>query len=393
MKMNYFEFHNPVKVLSGINAIEHIPYELKNLGVKNPAILTDKTLRKLGQVDLILNVLKEWKIDVNLIIDDIPVDSSVEAVNKIARDYKENCCDSIIAIGGGSVIDTAKGVNLVVSKGAENLLDYMGVNAIEGKLNPLIVVPSTAGTGSEATLVSVISNPDKQIKMEYISYNLVPDVAVLDPAMTISLPKKITASTAIDALTHSIEAYTCLQKNPVSDAYSTSSIKMIIENIDKVIKNGKDEQARLAMATGSFMAGVAFSNSMVGIIHAIGHALGSVSYVAHGDAMAILLVPCMEFNKDKIGHYYGELLLYVGGPEIYASTPVEERGNKTIELIKILLKDLNKNAGLPITLREAKVSKNDFNRIAEVAINDGATITNPVEVTYEAVIKILNEAY
>lgn len=393
MKMNYFEFYNPVKILSGVNALEHIPYELNNLGVKNPAVLTDKTLRKLGQVDLVLNVLKEWNLEVSLIVDEIPVDSSVEVVNNIAKQYKENSCDSIIAIGGGSVIDTAKGVNLVVSKGAENLLDYMGVNAIKGKLNQLIVVPSTAGTGSEATLVSVIANFEKQIKMEYISYNLVPDVAVLDPKMTISLPKKITASTAVDALTHSIEAYTCLQKNPISDAYSTASIKMIIDNVNKVIKNGKDEQARLAMATASFMAGVAFSNSMVGIIHAIGHALGSVSHVPHGDAMAILLIPCMEFNKAKISHYYGELLLYVGGPEIYANIPVEERGNKTIELIGLLLEDLNKNANLPITLREAGVKKDDFSRIAEVAINDGATITNPVEVSYDAVMKILNAAY
>lgn len=393
MKTSYYEFYNPVKILSGKNAIEHIPYEMKNFGIKSPAVLTDKTLLKLGQVDLILNVLQEWNIQANLLVDDIPVDSSLDAVNKIAKEYKENNCDSIIAIGGGSVIDTAKGVNLVVSQNADNLLEYMGVNAIDLKLKPLIVVPSTAGTGSEATLVSVIANLEKQIKMEYISYNLVPDVAVLDPRMTISLPKKITASTAIDALTHSIEAYTCLQKNPISDAYSTASIKMIIENINKVVLNGKDEKARLAMATASFMAGVAFSNSMVGIVHAIGHSLGSVSHVPHGDAMAILLVPCMEFNKEKIEEYYGELLLYIGGPEIYAATPTKDRADKSIEIIKKILKDLNKTTNLPIRLRDVGVSKDEFSRIAEIAINDGAVITNPVEVTYDAVISILNNAY
>jgi len=283
---------------------------------------------------------------------------------------------------------------MLLSQEKENIMDLVGCELISyGKHIPFIVIPTTSGTGSEATLVAVILNKIKDVKMEFISYFLVPDAAVLDTRMTLTLPKKTTASTGMDALCHAIESYTCLQKNPMSDAYATAAIELIRENLVKAVKNGSDKKVRLTMANASLMAGVAFSNSMVGLIHAIGHSVGAVSRVPHGDAMSILMPHCMRFNKDMLEKEYAKLLLYVGGEELYVNTPKEQRADKTIECIENMLKELNSLSGLPITLSEAKVKKEEFGTIAEKSLNDGAMIVNPKQVGYADVIAILEKAF
>lgn len=393
MLPSYYEFLNSVKILSGRNALENIPFELKNLGSSRPIILTDNLLAKIGLVDHVVNAFKGSDIVIGTIFEDIPPDSSVAIVNQIAKIYHQYECDSIIAIGGGSVIDTAKGLNILISEETDDLMNLMGSEILTKKQQPFIAVPTTSGTGSEATLVAVIANPDKNVKMEFTSYKLLPDVAVLDPRMTITLPPKITASTGMDALVHAIEAYTSIQKNPMSDAFAFAAINLIREYLPKVIENGKDEEARLAMANASLMAGASFSNSMVGVIHGIGHALGGIARVPHGDAMTILLTHGMQFNFEKVGHLYGELLLPLAGAEVYANTPKENRADKTIEVIKELQNSLKDKVGLPMLLSEVGVKKEDFNRIAEKAMNDGALIFNPREVNYEDILHILELAY
>ncbi|WP_304944179.1 iron-containing alcohol dehydrogenase [Vallitalea guaymasensis] len=393
MNSEYFEYQNRGKLLSGKNAIDHIAYELNNMMCKKPLIITDKMLVKFGHVNILLKALKEGDIDNPLIYDDVPADSSVEVCNAIASIYRENECDCLIALGGGSVLDTSKGVNLTLSSGADNLLDIMGLGIIQRKTVPSIMIPTTSGTGSEATLVAVIADTLQNVKMEFISYNLVPDVAILDPRMTLTLPPKLTAATGFDALVHAIEAYTCKQKNPISDVFAIRAIKFICDNLIRGVVDGKDEDARLALANASYMAGTAFSNSMVGIVHAIGHALGGVCHIPHGYAMSILLPYCMEYNYDAVGNLYGELLQYFVGIEETAVTPRNERGKRCIEEIREMLKKLNEVGGLPIRLRDVNVSKDDFEKIVENAINDGAAIVNYRNVSKEAVFAILNQAY
>lgn len=390
---SYYEFQNSAKILSGKRALENIPFELKNLEAKKPLILSSRSLVKYGLTKIVIDAITENGIEAGPVYTEIPPDSSIKTVNDIAKLFRESGCDSIIALGGGSVIDTAKGVNIVISKGSDDLMEYMGLEAIKGRLKPLIVIPSTSGTGSEATLVAVIANPDKNVKMEFISYNMLPDVVVLDPRMTLSLPPKLTASTGIDALVHAIEAYTGIQKNPLSDAYSFAAIKLIMEYLIKAVINGKDEESRLALANASLMAGASFSNSMVGIVHAIGHACGGVCHVPHGDAMTILLPYGMEYNIIKSNEYYSELLLPLGGADIYASTPKDERAQRSINVIKNLTTSLNKICDQPIRLRDVGVKVEDFPNIAKTAINDGACLANPVEVTYDGVMQILKNAY
>lgn len=392
----YYEFMNSVKILSGKGALENIPFELFNLEAKRPLILTDKSLIKHGQVRIITDALEDAKIEIGAIFKDIPQDSSLDVVNEISELYHEQECDSIIAVGGGSVIDTAKGVNVLVSKDAKDLSELMGLEIVGGQLNPFIVVPSTSGTGSEATLVSVISDTNRHVKLEFISYSLLPHVAILDYRMTASLPAKITASTGIDALTHSIEALTGYQKNPLSSVYALTAIELIGNNLKEAVVDSKSKDARMAMANASLMAGISFSNSMVGIVHAIGHACGAISKVAHGDAMTILLPHAMELNlkhcetcKDE----YARILLAFSGPEVYSQTPKEQRGKQAINEIRDYIDKLHEISDLPTRLRDVNVKREDFERIAQTAINDGATIVSPVEVTHDRIIDILEAAY
>ena len=237
----YYEFQNSAKILSGELAIENIPHELKELGSKNVMILTDKTLEKIGTLQILIDGISNKGINIADIFTDIPPDSSLELINIVAKRYNELNCDGIIALGGGSVIDTAKGTRMILSQEKEDLMDLAGCELISyGKHIPFVAIPTTSGTGSEATLVAVILNKIQNIKMEFISYFLVPDVAVLDPRMTLTLPKRITASTGMDALCHAIEGFTCLQKNPMSDAYAISAIEIIRDNLIKAVENGSE---------------------------------------------------------------------------------------------------------------------------------------------------------
>ena len=390
----YYEFQNSAKLLSGERALEHIPYELSVRRCKRPMLLSDRVLEKFGAVATVTDAMYQGEVAPAACFLDIPADSAVEVVNEAARQFRAANCDSIIAVGGGSVLDTAKGVSMLVTHGADDLMELMGCESMDqGSRVPFVAIPTTAGTGSEATMVAVIKNPEKKLKMEFISHFLLPDVAVLDPRMTATLPPKTTASTGMDALCHAIEGYTCLQRNPASDGYAVSAIEIIRENLDTAVTNGKDLKARLAMANAAYLAGASFSNSMVGLVHAIGHALGGVCHVPHGDAMTILLPWCMEFNMDTIGHLYGRLYLHLGGYENFVKAKVEDYGRLSVQTVRDMTARYHEFCNLPITLSQAGVKKEDFEAVARTALNDGAMIVNPKQVTFDDVIAILNAAY
>lgn len=393
MLPKYYEFLNSVKIMSGENALENLPHELKMMGAKKPIVLTDAILAKCGTLDKVQKAFKGFDIDVTETYTEIPPDSSIKVINEIAGIFKAKGCDSIIALGGGSVIDTAKGLRIVIEQGGNDIMDYMGLDSLPRKDRiAFAVIPTTSGTGSECTNVAVIANPDKNVKMEFISYDLLPDFAVLDPRMTETMPPKITANTGVDALVHAIEGYTCLQKNPLSQSYAFAAIRLITTFLPKAVLEGGNHEYRLAMSNAATMAGIAFSNSMVGLVHAIGHAIGGVAHVPHGIAMAILLPHVMKFNLETLKPAYAELLLPLAGAEIYATTPKEERAQKAIEFVTAFIKQFE-SVGLPTKLSDAKVTEDQFDAIAETAINDGAIVVNPIMATKEQVIEILKEAF
>lgn len=210
------------------------------------------------------------------VFDQVPPDSSLQSVRAVAAAYRAANCDALIAVGGGSVIDAAKAANILVSEGADDLRHHAGAHTLKRPLKPLLVVPATAGTGSEATIVAVVSDPEADRKLPFTSTFLLPNTAVLDPRMTLTLPAHITAMTAMDAQTHAIEACTGLSAKPISDAYATAAIRRISEHLLVVMDYPADAQGRLELLQASTMAGIAYSNSLVALVHALGHSLGAV---------------------------------------------------------------------------------------------------------------------
>lgn len=390
---SYYEFHNPVKISSGNKALDNLPYELNQLGVSRPLIITDPGVVKAGLMKLVKRAFASTGIIIGALYDKTPPDSSMEVVNEIADIFREQKCDSLIAVGGGSPIDTAKGVNIVISENSNDLRKFMGAELLKKPMKPLIVVPTTSGTGSEATYVAVIADKKRNVKMPFTSYNLLPRVAILDPRMTLTVPPHITAATGMDALTHAMESYISLQKNPLSDAYATTAISLIRENLLTAVKKGNDKKARLAMANASLMAGVAFSNSMVGVVHGLGHATGAVSHIPHGLAMSIFLDHGLEYNLSKRKDLIEELLYPLAGEDEYLSTPKEERAQKTIETVKRIKRDLFEICGLPRNLKEAGVNPDDMEPIAQTTLGDGTLLVNPEALEFSDAIQILEKAY
>lgn len=394
MSKRYYEFFCPVKVIAGNAALEHIPYELGSVAATRPMIITDKGVRAAGLLDTVIAACEEGGQKMVVIYDEVPPDSSTDVVRDIARVYRSNQCDSIMAIGGGSAIDTAKAVNILVSEGGDDIAEYAGAGVLTRPLKPFFVVPTTAGTGSEVTSVAVIADPRRSVKLPFSSPFLLPNAAIIDPRMTLTLPPHITAATAMDAMTHAVEAFTCIAKNPLSDAYASVAIRKISENLIPVMDDPQDVVARLALAEASTMAGIAFSNSMVGLVHALGHSVGAICHVPHGVCMSLFLPYVLDYNIEEIREPLGELLLYLTGPESYSMTPKAGRASASITAIRKLRDELHQRCQLPRTLQETgKVEKSQLDRIARASLDDGSIMFNPKEVRLADARALLDKAW
>ncbi|HAB42801.1 MAG TPA: alcohol dehydrogenase [Acinetobacter sp.] len=394
MAKPYYEFFCPVKVIAGHAALEHIPFELATLGAKRPLIITDKGVRANNLLAPIEAAFESTDAKIAAIFDDVPPDSSLGTVRSAAQLYRNHDCDAIIAVGGGSVIDTSKATNILVSEGGDDLLKYSGAHNLPKPLQPFFVIPTTSGTGSEVTMVAVVSDTEKNVKMPFASYYLMPHAAILDPRMTQTLPPHLTAMTAMDAMTHAVEAYTCMAANPISDAYATAAVKKVSANLFNVLDNPTDAQGRLELAQASTMAGIAFSNSMVGLVHSLGHALGAVAHLPHGLCMNLFLPYVLEYNKEVNGDKIAELLLPLAGADIYAQTPAHLRADKTIATILTMRDRIYSLTKLPRTLSETgKISESQLDEVAEKALNDGSIIYNPKEASLEDLKSILKKAW
>ncbi len=401
----YYEFCCRVKTVAGHRALEKISPELVRMNAKKPMIITDKGVAGAGLIKIVSSAIsssKGGKTSVGAVYDNVPPDSDLKIVQEVAKLYRSKDCDSIIAVGGGSVLDTAKGVNILVSLGGDDLMQYAGSGAVKKKLKPMIAVPTTSGTGSEMTLVAVIADHERNVKLPFVSYFLLPDVAVLDSRMTRTLPPALTTSTAIDALTHACEAYTCMAKNPVSDSTALEAIRLIAGNVLNVVKKPGDLEGRLALANGSALAGMAFSNSMVGLVHMLGHATGGACGVPHGVCMSIYLPYGLEYNLHKTSHLTAELLLPLAGPEVYAATPKAERATKAIAVIRKLNQDLHEATQgrharflKEVIDRDGKqmVPKDALPTIANTAMGDATQFYNPEDLDFNDCMMVLEHAW
>jgi len=394
MRRDFYEFFCPVKTVAGYKALEHMAFELRSRGVSRPLVVSDRGVVGAGLVTTVTEALAADGISPGGLFDEVPPDSSIASVKAGVAAYRAQDCDCLIAIGGGSVMDTAKAINILATEGGDDIRPFAGVNNLRRPLKPFLAVPTTAGTGSEVTAVTIIKDEEAHAKLPVVSPYLLPDVAVLDPRMTLKLPPQITAATALDALTHATEAFTCLAKNPVSDAYATTAISGVARWLVPVLEEPSNAEGRLELAQAATMAGIAFSNSMVGLVHSLGHAVGATAGVHHGTCMGIFLPVVLEFNLEAREREIGELLLYLSDAETYAATPASQRATAAIARIRSLKDQVKSLCGLPRSLSETgQVRREDLDAIAALALDDGSMIMNPVEVSLEEARALLDKAW
>jgi len=388
----YYEYYCPVKIVSGDNAIFNLPNELDRLNAQKPLIVTDEGIKKSGIMDSIIKmVFDESKKPMPLIFSDIPLESSTKAVEELLKFFKQNSCDSIVAVGGGSVIDSSKVLNMLIAENKDSLRELVGVDIIKNRGVPFIVIPTTAGTGSEVTSVAVIFDEDSNSKMAFASSLLMPDVAVIDYVTTQTLPKKLTASSGIDALSHAIEAYISIQSNPVSRALAFEAVKIIWENLPAAVKDKENIKARENMLNASLLAGMAFSNSMVGIVHSLAHSAGSVLHIPHGVAVSLFLVAGIKENAAASAKELSELLNAVAYMNEYRGT-TKQRAERFVYFLEKFVNRIKKEAGLPSTLKDVGFKNEQEDEIIKLATRDGSSIFSKVALTKKRAKNMINAA-
>lgn len=354
-----YQFQTPTKIISGIGSTAEIIKELNDLYAKKVLLITDPGLVQAGVAQQVVEMLKQAAVEVE-IFDAVEPDPSIQVATKAAEMAKNVKANVLIALGGGSAIDTAKSAALLVTNGGY-LKDYAGVNKVVKPILPLIAVPTTAGTGSEVTIFAVMSDPEKQEKFTISSALIAPAVAVLDPLLTLKLPPSVTAFTGMDALTHAIEAFTSSIAQPATDALALSAIKLILKHLPVAVGRGDNIMARDGMLQASLLAGIAFNNAFLGLAHAIASPLGGHFHVPHGLANAVMLPYVMEYNLPTAVRRYAEIGRALGLQAV-GDTP-RAVAEKTVAAITQLARDINipeklSNIGakeelLPLVARDA----------------------------------------
>ena len=332
-----YQFQTPTKIISGIGSTAEIIKELNDLYAKKVLLITDPGLVQAGVAQQVVEMLKQAAVEVE-IFDAVEPDPSIQVATKAAEMAKNVKANVLIALGGGSAIDTAKSAALLVTNGGY-LKDYAGVNKVIKPILPLIAVPTTAGTGSEVTIFAVMSDPEKQEKFTISSALIAPAVAVLDPLLTLKLPPSVTAFTGMDALTHAIEAFTSSIAQPATDALALSAIKLILKHLPVAVGRGDNIMARDGMLQASLLAGIAFNNAFLGLAHAIASPLGGHFHVPHGLANAVMLPYVMEYNLPTAVRRYAEIGRALGLQAV-GDTP-RAVAEKTVAAITQLARDIN----------------------------------------------------
>ena len=287
-------FLMPQKTLIGSGSSEQVGEEVKKLGVRKALIVTDKIMIKLAAFEGITGSLRKNGIEF-AVYDGVAVEPTVDIVQEGITAFKDNQCDCLLAVGGGSPIDTAKAISVMVTNPG-SIENYMGAGKVTKEGVPLLAVPTTAGTGSEVTPYTIITDTRTSVKMLISTPFVMPRVAIVDPLLTFSCPRGLTSTVGIDALTHAIEAYVSLKAQPMTDIFCLSAIKLISGNLRQAWSNGNNAEAREKMMIGAYQAGVAFSNSSVALVHGMSRPIGAYFHVPHGASNAVLLKTVMEFS-------------------------------------------------------------------------------------------------
>lgn len=305
------EFIVPGQMITGAGALEMARDTLGQLG-KKAMIVTDKVMMELGNCAKVEKVLKSQKVEYT-IYSEIAGEPTDVMIEKGLAQYKEEGCDFLVALGGGSPIDSMKAIGSLVKNGG-NISDYMG-KVIDVEMPPMVAIPTTAGTGSEATQFTIITDTKKDIKMLLKGKVLIPSLAIIDPQFTMTAPPKITAATGLDALCHAVEAYTSRKAQTLSDTFALSAVKRIFQYLPIAFRDGKNEEARVQMSVAALEAGIAFNNSSVTLIHGMSRPIGALFHVAHGLSNAMLMKECLSFALEGAYDRFADLGRAIGAAD------------------------------------------------------------------------------
>jgi alcohol dehydrogenase class IV len=378
-----FNYFSPTKVIFGQGSIAELPMEVRALGAR-AFLVTDPGLIEAGLVEPVKRQLGDLLAGV---YSEVPQDSGMEIVDQGAEQALAAGADVIVSLGGGSVIDTAKGICIVLKEGG-SLRDFQGMQILTRLQTPHIVIPTTAGTGSEVTSGAVVLDKDQGQKIIIFEYFNTPRVAILDPRMTEKLPPHLTASTGMDAMTHAVESYVAQARNPISDSAALHAIKLIVNYLPPAVENGANLAARGQMQIAALLAGWAFSNAMVGLAHAMAHSLGAVCRVPHGLANGILLPHVMRYNLDEVP----ELTADIGAAMGLATSDMDslERAKAAADKMEAFAKSV----GLDQRLKDFNLTEDQLKECAELSMSDGSIVYNPkMVVDADQVLNIYRLAY
>ena len=370
----------------GKGAREVLPEEIKKRGFEKVFLVSDKALVEAGVTSKIEEELNKAKIKYEL-YSDIKPNPTIKNVTDGVEACKKSKADVIVAVGGGSSIDTSKGISIVMTNPDKS--DIKSLNGLSNTLNkgmPIIALPTTAGTAAEVTINYVITDEEAQIKMVCVDPNDIPILAIVDSELMASMPKGLAAATGMDALTHAVEGYITKAHNEMSDMFHMKAIKMIFKYLPAAV-NEKDETAIEKMGMAQYIAGMGFSNVGLGIVHSMAHQLGAVYDTPHGIANAMLLPTVMRFNGEVCADRFREILVEIGRPDAK-----DLNDQDVINTFVWMISELSKSVGITTTIKDYGAKEEDFEMLSEKAMNDPCKPGNPRDVDKNTFIELYGQA-
>lgn len=385
--MNIRSFEVPTEMRHGLGAIKTLGDAAKELGMKRPMVVTDSGIEKIGLLDRALAPLQAANLDYVVFSKVVP-NPSIALVDEGAALYQREKCDGIIGLGGGSPMDAAKAIGVLATNGGSiRQYEWADPQPIKKRIPPTICVPTTAGTGSEVTLWSVITDPERKIKFNAGGTGLIGAwVALIDPELTLELPAKVTAATGMDALAHAIECYTCAYAQPFADAVALMAMEYVNQYLRVAFAQGHNIEARYKMCMAAMLGGMAYGKESAGAAHAMSQSAGGVIDVPHGDLTARLLGPVMEYNYMGEPQKFARIAQALG--EDVRGLSVWQAAEKAVEAVLRLTEEVE----IP-TLQQLGFSEEQIPMLAEIAFKDPQTIGNPRDLTLESYKKIYQRTF
>lgn len=387
MMKKQFSFTGARKIVFGCGSLNTLGSHIRELNAKRPFIVLDRNLAKTALRERLLDILDQNDLKGFLFDRQVEAEPRLEVADKGCKAAVSEKSDLVIGIGGGSAMDVAKAVAVLAAHGGK-AVDYLGMNNVPGPGLPTIMVPTTAGTGSEVTFTAVFVRQDLKKKEGMNSPYLYPDLALLDPELTLSLPPVSTASTGIDALCHAIESFTSVKASPMSELFSLEAIHLIASNLRTCVHDGSNLEAREKMLLGSLYAGLGLANAGVGAVHSLSYPLGGKYGVSHGLANTIMLPHVMAFNLQGALEKFALIAEAMG--EVIEGLPLRESAYLAVEAVQSLIED----CGIYTTLEDLNIPEEAFPELAEVAMTVVRPLeNNPRKLTIEDAIELYGEAY